>query len=99
MEDLARAEEDVDDDAKVNGGCDREMRRLIGFANADECDAEFARGVGDNEDLMELHQNNIDAYTGKFGSYPSGGAKNADDAKRHLRFAKFLALEMRKDIP
>jgi len=85
-----------DEDAKANGGCDREMRRLIGFANADENDADYARGVGDNEDndLMELHLNNVDAYTGKFGKDPSSGEKE-DDPKLHLTYAKYLAAAMR----
>ncbi|KAL7526771.1 hypothetical protein ACHAXR_005099 [Thalassiosira sp. AJA248-18] len=95
-----------DEDAKVNGGHDREMRRLIGFADADENDADFARGVGDdNEELVELHLRNVDAYTGKFGvssssdpSSPSkGGGGDGSDIKVHLQYAKYLAAQMRTD--
>lgn len=89
-----------DEDAKANGGCDREMRQLIGFANADDNDADYARGVGDDEDndLMELHLHNVDAYTGKFGAasddHTSNGGKE-DDPKLHLTYAKYLAAAMR----
>lgn len=88
-----------DEDAKVNGGYDREMRRLIGFANASENDADFARGVGDNdnEELMELHLRNVDAYTGKFGSNTDDQHQRAPESKTHLQYAKYLATAMRKD--
>ena len=85
------------EDAKVNGGCDREMRRLIGFANADESNADFARGVGDNEDLLELHLRNVDAYSGKFGSDQSGSGKEGAESELHLTYAKYLAAGMRAD--
>ena len=92
------AQNDDDDDAKVNGGSDREMRQLIGFANANENDADYARGVGDNnDDLLELHLRNVDAYSGKFGSAedPSTVKGGETDAGTQLRYAKFLAASMR----
>ena len=92
------AQNDDDDDAKVNGGSDREMRQLIGFANANENDADYARGVGDNnDDLLELHLHNVDAYSGKFGGAdedPTLGGGDTD-ADTQLRYAKFLAASMR----
>jgi len=83
------------EDANPNGGVDREMRRLIGFADADEGDADFARGRGDDdEDLMELHLRNVDAYSGKFGADKTGGGAR-DDSELHLTYAKHLAAVMR----
>ena len=89
---------DVDDeDARVNGGCDCEMRRLVGFANAHGGDADFARGVGDDDDddgHMELRLRDVGAYAGKFG--PSDGAGGKDgDANLHLQYARILAAKMR----
>ena len=86
----AKADED---DAKVNGGYDREMRRLIGFADADETDADYARGVGDTDDLMELHLRNVDAYSGKFGSDIAANKGGESD----VQFAKLLAATTRAD--
>jgi len=87
---------DDDDDAKVNGGADREMRRLVGFADANENDADYARGVGDNDDdLLELHLSNVDVYSGKFGSSVKNSTSNETDAETQLRYAKFLAASMR----
>jgi hypothetical protein len=57
----ARAAE-VGDAAEVHGGEDRALRRLIGFADADERDADLARGVGDGgegDELMELHLRDV----------------------------------------
>eukprot|EP00585_Thalassiosira_rotula_P000817 CAMPEP_0196160750 /NCGR_PEP_ID=MMETSP0910-20130528/46989_1 /TAXON_ID=49265 /ORGANISM="Thalassiosira rotula, Strain GSO102" /LENGTH=748 /DNA_ID=CAMNT_0041425689 /DNA_START=1 /DNA_END=2247 /DNA_ORIENTATION=+ len=86
------------EDAKVNGGVDREMRRLIGFADANEGDADFARGMGDDdEDLMELHLHNVDAYSGKFGSSSGVGGKEGggESSELHLTYARYLAAGMR----
>ena len=98
-----RSVEGVDDeDAKVNGGCDNEMRRLVGFANADYNHADFARGVGDDdEDMLELNLHNVGAYTGNFASTssastdPSSNNGKESDASLHLRYAKILASSMR----
>lgn len=91
------------DDAKVNGGNDIEMRRLVGFANANECDADFARGVNDNDDhnnngQQELHLRNVDAYAGKFGptdKSTAGKKGGIGDMNLHLQYAKILASTMR----
>ncbi len=89
-----------DDDAKVNGGCDNEMRRLVGFANADDNHADFARGMGDDdEDMLELHLHNVEAYAGKFAlasstDPPSSNGKESETSL-HLRYAKILAASMR----
>lgn len=93
----------LDDDAKVNGGNDSEMRRLVGFANANECDADFARGVDDNDDdnnngQQELHLRNVDAYAGKFGptdKSTAGKKGGIGDMNLHLQYAKILASTMR----
>mmetsp|Transcript_59286 Transcript_59286/g.126037 ORF Transcript_59286/g.126037 Transcript_59286/m.126037 type:complete len:412 (+) Transcript_59286:2-1237(+) len=78
------------EDANVNGGCDKEMRRLIGFADADGGDADLARGRGDDdEDLMELHLRNVDAYSGKFGSSIDDGG--GESSELHLKYARYLA--------
>ena len=91
---------DATQDAKVNGGNDREMRRLVGFANATENSADHSRGIGDDdgedEIYTELTLRNVGAYSGKFssdgkGSGIDGVAKSTDS----LRFTKYLAAAMR----
>ncbi|KAL9189644.1 hypothetical protein ACHAXT_009319 [Thalassiosira profunda] len=82
-----------EDDAKVNGGYDEEMRRLIGFADADENDADCARGAGDSDDLLELHLRNVDAYTGQFGNDPAA----SKGGESELQFARLLAATTRAD--
>ncbi|KAL7445708.1 hypothetical protein ACHAXH_009107 [Discostella pseudostelligera] len=88
-----------DEDAKVNGGCDNEMRRLVGFANADYNHADFARGMGDDdEDMLELNLHNVGAYTGNYASAstdPSPTNGKESDTSLHLRYAKILASSMR----
>ena len=91
----------VEEDAKVNGGIDREMRRLIGFADADEGNADFARCTGDDaveegsgNGYAELHLSNIDAYRGKFGGTLDDSASK-NDAEKNLKYAQFLAKDMR----
>ena len=89
----------AEEDAKVNGGTDRETRRLIGFANADEANADFARCTGDNalddgagNAYAELHLRNVDAYSGKFGSNIDDKAPTTkNEAEMNLKYAKFLA--------
>lgn len=88
----------VEEDAKVNGGIDREMRKLIGFADAEEGNADFARCTGDNDETgngySELHLSNIDAYRGKFGSTMDDSASRSNEEK-NLKYAQFLAKDMR----
>lgn len=91
----------VEEDAKVNGGTDREMRRLIGFADADEGNADFARCTGDDaaeegtgNGYAELHLSNTDAYRGKFGSTLDNSASK-NNAEKNLKYAQFLAKDMR----
>ena len=92
----------VEEDAKVNGGTDREMRRLIGFADADEGNADFARCKGDDavdggtgNGYSELHLSNIDAYRGKFGnSNDESSEAPKTNAEMNLKYAKFLAAAM-----
>eukprot|EP00970_Alexandrium_tamarense_P011637 scaffold2554_cov180-Alexandrium_tamarense.AAC.6 len=88
---------DDDEDAKVNGGCDREMYRLVGFANASENDADHSRGVGDeSEDFTELTLRNVGAYTGKFSADGKvDGGVPANEAEISLKYAKYLAATMR----
>jgi len=95
----------VEEDAKVNGGIDREMRRLIGFADADEGNADFARCTGDDavddgtgNGYSELHLSNIDAYRGKFGSTTTtddSASKKKSNEEKNLKYAQFLAKDMR----
>jgi len=91
----------VEEDAKVNGGIDREMRRLIGFADADEGNADFARCTGDDavddgtgNGYSELHLSNVDAYRGKFGNNLDDSAPK-NNAEKNLKYAQFLAEDMR----
>ena len=96
----------VEEDANVNGGTDREMRRLIGFADADEGNADFARCTGDDDaetgnGYSELHLSNIDAYRGKFGS--SSGINDStiismNGADKNLKYAQFIAKDMRANV-
>ena len=93
----------AEEDAKVNGGTDRETRRLIGFANADEANADFARCTGDDaldegagNAYAELHLRNVDAYSGKFGSNIDDKAPTTkNEAEMNLKYAKFLAAATR----
>ena len=93
----------LNEDAKVNGGNDSEMRRLVGYANANEYDADFARGVDDNDDdnnngQQELHLRNVDVYAGKFGptdKSTAGKKGGVGDMNLHLQYAKILASTMR----
>lgn len=85
----------VEEDAKVNGGTDREMRRLIGFADADEANADFARCSGDDNAYNELHLRNVDAYAGKFGNDKDGDAPTKNETELNLKYAKFLAAALR----
>ncbi len=91
----------VEEDAKVNGGIDREMRRLIGFADAEEGNADFARCTGDDavgdetgNGYSELNLSNIDAYRGKFGSNMDDLTSRSNEEK-NLKYAQFLAKDMR----
>lgn len=95
-------DEVIEEDAKVNGGVDREFRRLVGFANASEIGADHSRGVGedegDDEVYKELTLHNVDAYSGKFStngkaSSGSGGATKSSDSQ--MMVAKYLATHMR----
>ncbi|EJK61964.1 hypothetical protein THAOC_17454, partial [Thalassiosira oceanica] len=56
----------ANDDAEVGGGNDREMRRLVGFAGADEGDADCARESSGADGYVELRLDGVDAYSGKF---------------------------------
>lgn len=92
----------AEEDAKVNGGTDRETRRLIGFAEADEANADFARCTGDDalddeagNAYAELHLRNVDAYSGKFGSNIDDNAPTKNEAEMNLKYAKFLAAATR----
>jgi transcription initiation factor TFIIH subunit 1 len=93
-----------EEDAKVNGGLDREMRRLIGFAEADEENADFARCTGDDaldeegtgRGYAELHLSNVDAYRGKFGTTANNKeTAPTTNAEMNLKYTKFLAASMR----
>jgi len=95
-------DEVIEEDAKVNGGVDREFRRLVGFANASEINADHSRGIGedegDDEVYKELTLQNVDAYSGKFSSNGksssrAGGATKSSDSQ--MMVAKYLATHMR----
>lgn len=97
-----RGDGTIEEDAKVNGGIDREMRRLIGFADADEGNADFARCTGDDAaddgtglGYAELHLSNVDAYRGKFGTTTNDESAPRTNAEMNLKYAKFLAAAMR----
>lgn len=92
-------EEVVDEDVRVNGGNDNEMRRLVGFANAQAGDADFARGAGDEgcdkDGQLELRLRDVNAYTGTFSPIEKTNGKDGGDANLHLQYAKILASTMR----
>ena len=51
-----------DDDAMAGGGCDDEMQRLVGFADASPQDANHALGVGGTDDYEVLTLKNVEGY-------------------------------------
>lgn len=90
-------------EAKVNGGADTEMRRLVGFANATEETADHMHCKGENEFddeeaaglYEELHLRNVGAYSGNVidGSRGSSREMSSLEAiKRRSVFSKKMAL-------
>uniref|UniRef100_A0A7S4RRM8 BSD domain-containing protein n=1 Tax=Ditylum brightwellii TaxID=49249 RepID=A0A7S4RRM8_9STRA len=103
---------DGDEDAKVNGGVDNEFRRLVGYANADENNADHAKGIGDdggddesnengeNESSLfrELALRNIEAYSGEVSASRSQ-LSEADNLKRKMfdtRLAEITCSQVRR---
>ena len=89
----------ANDDAEVGGGVDREeMRRLVGFAGADEGDADCARESADVDDFTELRLRSVDAYSGRFGGdvkLDGGGGAGDPDAETALKYSRYLAANLR----
>jgi len=101
-----------DDDAKVNGGFGKEMKRLVGFANADHDHVDHVKGMGrmngeerDDDDgasepvlFEELKLRNIDAYAGK----NIGVGTNTQDEDPHemsktdLMYSQFAMEQIKK---
>jgi len=87
-----------DDDAKVSGGVGEEMRRLVGYANADEDNVDHVKGMGrsnnsdDSEPVLfeELKLKNVDAYAGKrLGSTNTDENISAETDTQNAMFAQF----------
>jgi len=103
-----------DDDAKVNGGFGKEMKRLVGFANADHDHVDHVKGMGrntgeerDDDDgesepvlFEELKLRNIDAYAGK----NIGTGDNTQDEDPHemsktdLMYSQFAMEQVKKIV-
>ena len=95
---------DDDEDAKANGGLDKEMKKLIGFAMADKEDANHATGTGyevDSDDGI-LHEESLTLKNVE--AYYSGQQKNNQDtskpiseeeSKREAVFSQALASKMK----
>jgi transcription initiation factor TFIIH subunit 1 len=86
-----------DDDAKANGGVDQEMRRLVGYANAEKEDANHVLGTGvEDDDYEELTLSNIEAYyTGSTKASRPNKETEKEELKRKAVFAKAMATKMR----
>lgn len=100
-----------DDDAKANGGLDKEMKKLVGFAMADKEDANHALGTGedlpndddDNGDdsnggahSESLTLKNVEAYySGQLQKNEAALPASEDDLKREAVFSQALASKMK----
>ena len=94
---VQQAIEDDDDEAKPNGGVDKEMRQLVRYANASEEDANHVLGMAiDDEDYEELTLSNIEAYySGSKNTSGSNSETQEEVLKRNAVFAKAMATKMR----
>ncbi|VEU33800.1 unnamed protein product [Pseudo-nitzschia multistriata] len=91
-----------DQDAEPGGGWDEEMRRLVGFAEASEEQANHALGIGDSDDYEALTLKNVGAYYNR-GDAPSNEScdnqqeqQRAAEAKRCAMFANLMNQRMNK---
>ena len=98
-----------DDDAKANGGLDKEMKKLVGFAMADKEDANHALGTGadlpsDAEDddsnggahSESLTLKNVEAYySGQLKRNETALLASEEDLKREAVFSQALASKMK----
>ena len=71
---------------------DREMTDLVGFANANENDADHSRGLGkDDGDTIELTLHNVSGYSGKFSS---DAKAPGTDSELALKYTQYLAASL-----
>jgi len=96
---------DGDEDAKVNGGVDVEMRRLVGFADADENNADHAKCIGDtggdSDDadgeesslFRDLSLRNVEAYSGEVlgSNAPNRPKLSKEEELKRKKFSVQLA--------
>eukprot|EP00542_Grammatophora_oceanica_P013404 CAMPEP_0194043926 /NCGR_PEP_ID=MMETSP0009_2-20130614/15491_1 /TAXON_ID=210454 /ORGANISM="Grammatophora oceanica, Strain CCMP 410" /LENGTH=663 /DNA_ID=CAMNT_0038688319 /DNA_START=9 /DNA_END=1997 /DNA_ORIENTATION=+ len=86
--------EKVKDDAKAHGGVNKEMARLVKYANAPDANQAQCMGM-DDDDFEELNLSNIEKYLGKRRKNKS--AKPTDeDAKKRQVFGKAMAAKLRQ---
>ena len=69
-----------DNDAKVGGGNDGEMSRLVGFASSAPEDANHASGTGNSDGYEELVLKNIEAYYSGHATTKSNNGNGASIA-------------------
>merc|ERR1740124_993515 len=76
-----------DEDAKAHGGVDKEMKRLISFADANEQDANHVTGTClDDEHFQILNLSNIEAYSARHnGNNGKNKPMSEEDAKKHAQ--------------
>lgn len=88
---------DDDDDAKANGGADKEMQRLVKYADA--LDANEVQGTAgfDEDDFEELKLSNVEKYHSnrKQTRHVNSNETEEQAANRRAAFSKLIAAKMR----
>mmetsp|Transcript_2117 Transcript_2117/g.3123 ORF Transcript_2117/g.3123 Transcript_2117/m.3123 type:complete len:652 (+) Transcript_2117:145-2100(+) len=81
------------EDAKAHGGVDKEMKRLVSFANAAEQDANHVTGKClDDENLQGLNLSNIEAYSFRKDAHVQNRNETEEESvKRRTVFAQAMA--------
>lgn len=89
----ARNDLNDDDDAKAHGGVDKEMKRLVNFANAAEQDANHVTGKClDDENLQGLNLSNVEVYSCRTDTQAQNTNETEEESiKRRTVFAQAMA--------
>lgn len=81
----------VNHDKVKKDGVEREMSDLVGFASANENQADHSRGLGEDDgDTLELTLHNVGGYSGKFSTDAKEGASD-NDSGMAMKYTKYLA--------
>ena len=88
-----------DDDAKAGGGLDDEMQRLVGFANAEDGEANHALGMGETDEYEKLTLKNVEVYHAGKPSQEAAAStdEEAKTRKSNIAFANKTVKKM-KDL-